>query len=137
MPKQLILYVEDDELSREVMDMVLEDEPNYEVVIFADSANFEERLRGLPQVPILILLDIHVQPISGFDMLDILRGSEAYRKVRTVALTASVMNEEVARLRQSGFDGAISKPIDQDRFVEHIEQLIAGEEIWSIISHIE
>jgi CheY-like chemotaxis protein len=131
----LILYVEDDALSREVMALVIEDVPQYELVVFADSHNFLARVDALPQVPLLILLDIHVQPITGFEMLEILRSSPRYRNVRIVALTASVMSEEVLKLRKIGFDGAIAKPIDQDIFPQHIEQVLAGKSIWIIDTH--
>jgi CheY-like chemotaxis protein len=135
MPKDLILYVEDDTLSREVMELVIEDLPQFELMMFADSHNFLTRVDALSQLPRLILLDIHVQPITGFDMLELLRASPRYKNVRIVALTASVMSEEVLRLRKIGFDGAIAKPIDQDIFPQHIEQVLSGKSIWIIDSH--
>lgn len=135
MSGDLILYVEDDTLSREVMALVIDDLPQYELVMFSDSSDFLARVDALSVVPRLILLDIHVQPITGFAMLELLRASPHYRSVRIVALTASVMSEEVLKLRKIGFDGAIAKPIDQDIFPQHIEQVLEGKSIWIIDSH--
>ena len=135
MSGDLILYVEDDTLSREVMALVIDDLPQYELVMFSDSSDFLARVDALSVVPRLILLDIHVQPITGFAKLELLRASPHYRSVRIVALTASEMSEEVLKLRKIGFDGAIAKPIDQDICPQHIEQVLAGKSIWIIDSH--
>jgi CheY-like chemotaxis protein len=137
MNKHLILYVEDDELSREIMVLVVEDLDDYEIVMFPDSSDFEARVAALPRTPSIVLLDIHVQPYSGFEMLEMLRANPDFAQTPILALTASVMNEEVARLRRSGFSGAIAKPIDQDHFGTFMEQVLNGQRIWSIINPTE
>jgi CheY-like chemotaxis protein len=129
------LYVEDDPLSREVIRIALEDIMGYEKVwIFENSENFLARAQTLECVPDVILLDIHMAPINGFEMLDLLRSHDTFARSRVIALTASVMNEEVALLKDSGFDGAIGKPIDADVFPDLIRQVIGGEKIWYIAS---
>src|SRR5690242_21427523 len=58
---------------------------------------------------------------NGFQMLQMVREDSVYCDTKVVALTASVMNEEVERLRKSGFDGAIGKPIPRSE--EHTSEL--------------
>jgi CheY-like chemotaxis protein len=129
-----ILYVEDDAMSRTIMQLLLVEVMRLEhVTIFADSYNFAERAAALVPTPDIVLLDIHVAPHSGFEMLVMLRALEAYQGARIVALTASVMNEEVQRLREAGFDGVIAKPIDQDTFPDLLARLYRGERLWRII----
>jgi len=135
MSKQLILYVEDDALSREIMALVIEDLPMYELLMLADSVDFQKRIEALTIIPTLILLDIHVQPMTGFDMLELLKSLPGYSDVPVLALTASVMSEEITRLRKAGFNGAIAKPIDQDNFAHHIERVLAGNLVWVIDNH--
>ena len=131
----VVLYVEDDALSREIMAMLFKyDLALSTYTILADSANFEATLRTLSPQPTIILLDIHVKPIDGFRMLTILRSSEEYRHTQVVAVTASVMNEEVQRLKEAGFNGAIAKPIDQDHFPDTFNRIVAGEAVWRIIA---
>lgn len=131
----VVLYVEDDALSREIMAMLFKyDLALSTYTILADSANFEATLRTLSPKPTIILLDIHVKPIDGFRMLTILRSSEEYRNTQVVAVTASVMNEEVQRLKEAGFNGAIAKPIDQDHFPDTFNRIVAGEAVWRIIA---
>jgi CheY-like chemotaxis protein len=105
--------------------------PKY-YAIFEDSADFIPRVRNLPLRPDIILLDIHVTPFNGFQMLQMIREDSIYSDSKVVALTASVMNEEVEKLRKSGFDGAIGKPISLSAFPIVIERIIKGESIWQV-----
>ncbi len=127
------LYVEDDRLSREVMTLFMKDLMGItRFTIFEDSTDFMARVEMLNPPPDVFLLDIHMRPISGFEMLQQLRSHPQFSQEKVYALTASVMNEEVARLRAAGFDGVIGKPINMDRFPDVIEQIQAGAEIWQI-----
>jgi Response regulator containing a CheY-like receiver domain and an HTH DNA-binding domain len=128
-----LLCVEDDFSNRLVMKLLVEKTLHVQYyAIFEDSANFLARLRDLPKRPDIILLDIHVSPLNGFQMLKEIRGDTVYSATKIVALTASVMNEEVERLRKSGFDGAIGKPISLSTFPIAIERIMNGENIWQL-----
>jgi CheY-like chemotaxis protein len=128
-----LLCVEDDFSNRLVMKLLVEKTLHVQYyAIFEDSANFLARLRDLPKRPDIILLDIHVSPLNGFQMLQEIRGDPVYSATKIVALTASVMNEEVERLRKSGFDGAIGKPISLSTFPIAIERIMNGENIWQL-----
>jgi CheY-like chemotaxis protein len=125
--------VEDDPSNRLVMKLLVEKtlNPKY-YTIFEDSANFLARVRNLPVRPNIILLDIHVSPFNGFQMLQMIREDSVYFDTKVVALTASVMNEEVQQLRKSGFDGAIGKPITLSTFPIVVERIMKGESIWQV-----
>ena len=128
-----ILYVEDDDGSRQVMQMAQRMSPlAMNIVILEDSHAFEAHLLALDPEPELILLDIHVQPITGFEMLKIIRKHALFDDVPIIALTASVMNEEIDTLRCAGFDGVVSKPIDLDEFPELMQQALLGANIWHV-----
>ena len=128
-----LLCVEDDPSNRLVMKLLVEKtlNPKY-YTIFEDSTDFLPKVRKLPVRPEIILLDIHVSPFNGFQMLQMIRDDSVYFKTKVVALTASVMNEEVERLRKSGFDGAIGKPITLSTFPVVIERIMKGESIWQV-----
>jgi CheY-like chemotaxis protein len=128
-----LLCVEDDPSNRLVMKLLVEKTLSLKYyAIFEDSADFLLRVRDLPLRPDIILLDIHVSPFNGFQMLKMIREDSVYFDSKVVALTASVMNEEVERLRKSGFDGAIGKPITLSTFPVVIERIIKGESIWQV-----
>lgn len=134
-PEPVVLYVEDDLPSRRLMTMLLRGRMKLpHVTILEDSQNFLEHVAGLDPKPGLILLDIHVQPYNGFAMLSMLRELDWVRQQQPpiVALTASVMNEEVHQLKQAGFDGCLAKPIDIDSFPEALHAILSGESVWRI-----
>ena len=132
MADSVFLYVENDELSREVMKALLTRWLGYhDVTMFETSAHFEVHLESLEQKPDVIFLDIHMEPIDGFEMLKMIRRNQDYYSTPVIALTASVMNEEVRRLREAGFDGAIAKPINYDTFSSALDRILNGEEIWN------
>ena len=128
-----LLCVEDDSSNRLVMKLLVEKTLNVRYyAIFEDSKDFLPRVRNLPVQPDIILLDIHVSPFNGFQMLQMIREDSVYFDTKVVALTASVMNEEVEQLRKSGFDGAIGKPIPLSTFPVIIERSMNGESIWQV-----
>jgi CheY-like chemotaxis protein len=128
------LYVEDDPQSREIMELLIQEMmglPN--LTVFQDSNDFMDRVTQLDPQPDVILLDIHVDPYDGFTMLNMLRDHPDYRHKPIVALTASVMNEEVQQLQEAGFDGIVAKPVDLDTFPSTLTRILGGESIWHIL----
>ncbi len=129
-----ILYVEDDPRSRKIMRMLLRGEMELEhITLFEHSADFAQRLQAIQPRPNIILLDIHVKPHTGFEMLAMVRQLPEFQDTPVIALTASVMNEEVQHLRDSGFQGVIAKPVDIDTFPALINRILDGEIIWRIV----
>jgi two-component system cell cycle response regulator DivK len=127
------LYVEDDRLSRDVMEMVLRDMMGVtSYTVWENSEDFLGHLEPLDPTPDVFLLDIHMKPFNGFEMLKMLRSQSKYQDCKVYALTASVMNEEVSQLRAAGFDGVIGKPLDADTFPELFEKLEARQPVWKI-----
>jgi CheY-like chemotaxis protein len=128
-----VLYVEDDPSSRNMLDVLLRRVmkcPN--VTIFEDSSDFLNRIATLPTLPDIILLDIHVGPTNGIDLMRLLRTDPRYNKVKIIALTASVTSSEVNDLQKVGFDGLIGKPVKQAVFPQLIDRIIAGDPVWMV-----
>jgi CheY-like chemotaxis protein len=125
------LYVEDDPLSREVMQTLLIDVIGVGgLTTFEDSADFVARLRALVQVPQIIFLDINIVPHDGYELLTMIRQQPEFGACKVLAVTAGVLRDEVARLQAHGFDGALAKPLDMQTFPGLIARLEAGETIW-------
>jgi len=129
-----ILYVEDHPQSQYVMKIIISDLMKIPyLTIFNNSENFIEEVENLTPQPNIILLDIHVKPLTGFQMLSVLREHSQYKALPIIALTASVMNEEVEELQKAGFNGVIAKPVDIDRFPKTLNRILAGESIWYVL----
>jgi CheY-like chemotaxis protein len=131
----VILYVEDDAGSRKLMRLMLSGRMALpQVTILEDSKDFMDKALALNPRPEIIFLDIHMEPHTGFEMLEMLRQRPEFSESRIVAMTASVMSEEVNQLKSAGFDGCLAKPIDVDTFPETVARIQNGETVWRITS---
>jgi CheY-like chemotaxis protein len=128
-----LLYVEDHKQSRDVLRMIQRvNAHTISLTFFEDSCQFLERVMELQPQPDAFLLDIHVHPHNGFEMLALLRSHPTYQHSPVVALTASVMNEEIDLLKQAGFSGVFGKPVDIDAFPSFLERIMNGEHLWYV-----
>lgn len=128
-----VLCVDDDALSRKVMQILLQGRMGLSAVtLWADSTDFANRLIALSPAPDLLILDIQVPPFDGYEMLAMARSLDTFRTTPIIAVTASVMNEEVSRLRAAGFNGCIAKPMQPGTFPDTIYRILAGESVWQI-----
>ncbi len=73
----------------------------------------------------LILADILMPGIDGYELARRLKGDPRLSSVPLVAVTALAMPEDRERIAAAGFDGYISKPIDPQRFVAEIEVFLS------------
>jgi DNA-binding response OmpR family regulator/signal transduction histidine kinase len=76
--------------------------------------------------PVLILLDINLPGLSGFEVATKLRQNPAMDGVLIVALTAKTMRSDRETALVTGCDGFISKPIDPFLFVGQVESYLGG-----------
>ncbi|UCC64729.1 MAG: response regulator [Anaerolineae bacterium] len=90
-----------------------------------------EMASRLPRVD-LILLDIHLPHEDGYKVLSKLRGSPRFANTIIVAVTVDASLENMRRAKTAGFDGFIGKPIDADRFLDQIRQILQGGEVWDL-----
>ena len=104
-----ILVIEDNPLNLELAREVLE-AAGYTVV---DARTAEEGLRLAEAVmPNLILLDIRLPGMNGFDAVRNLKQDVRTRDIPVVALTAQAMAGDEQTAFGAGFDGYITKPIN-------------------------
>ena len=128
-----LLYIEDDLKSREIMRLMMTHMiKDCTLTVLEGGNDFLNQLRCLPTPPDLILMDIQMYPLDGFGLLAQLRSQPAYMQTPVVALTASVMSDEVERIKEGGFDGIIAKPISPHVFPGLITRLLKGESVWHV-----
>jgi two-component system, cell cycle response regulator DivK len=84
---------------------------------------------SLPHVD-LILLDLHLPGEDGYAVLQRIRATPRFQTARVVAVSADAGPSSVARARNTGFDGFISKPLDFERFPTQIQAILQGHPVW-------
>ena len=114
-----ILLVEDDAMNVELFESALESD-GHEVVVERDGVAGEQRAADRFD---LILLDIKLPKKSGLEVCRSLRARGL--RIPIVALSASVLPEEVARTTSAGFDLFLSKPISPRDLRTAVRQLVA------------
>ena len=121
MPDDLVLIVEDEERNRILVREILEFN-GYRTV---EADNAEEGIRLARELkPALILMDFHLPGMNGIEALGALRADSSTKGIPVIAVTASAMTEDRARIMSAGFDGLETKPIHMDRFAQVVSSAI-------------
>jgi two-component system chemotaxis response regulator CheY len=106
-----IRAIEDDPSFRDLLKLHLESAGH----AVRGAADPEEGLRAiLENPPDLILLDLDLPYLSGFEVLQALRADDASRSIPVVIITGRPDGEAYERCRRIGFDGFASKPLKRE-----------------------
>jgi two-component system cell cycle response regulator DivK len=82
---------------------------------------------ALAHVPDLVLMDIQLPDINGFQAFERIRADPRTAAVPVVAFTASVTPTDRNRITQAGFSGFLSKPINLKEFLATIQRMLQGD----------
>jgi CheY-like chemotaxis protein len=76
------------------------------------------------EIPDIILMDLHMPTLDGFDAASQIKSVPALKAVPIVAVTASAMVGDRGKILARGFDGYIAKPITPETFVSQVESFL-------------
>ena len=132
---QLVLIVDDQELNRDVLGMILEDD--YELIYAGNGREAIEKIEEYKDKLSIVLLDLIMPEMDGFQVLAYVRGSDYLKNLPVIVLTA----EKDAELRalEMGASDFITKPFDMHEVilarVERIIELSEGRQLISAAEH--
>ena len=117
----LVLIVDDDQRVREYVRVNLEME-GYGV---REAASAEEGLAVLEEVsPDLILLDVMMPEVDGWEMLRRVQERHGVGAIPVVMFSGKVDEQEAAEATARGAQGFLGKPFDPQQLIEHAKQLL-------------
>ena len=117
-----ILVIEDNADNIALVDYVLRAHGHVPLLARSGPEGIEVARREQPQV---ILLDIRMPDMDGYEVAAELRREPALERTRIVAVTASAMVGDRERIAAAGFDGYIQKPIDPETFIRDVERFLS------------
>lgn len=121
MPK--ILLVEDNEMSRDMLSRRLA-RRDFEVVHAATGREAIEK--ALSELPDLILMDLSVPEVDGWEATRRIKGEAATAAIPVIALTAHAMAGDREKAIAAGADEYDTKPIDFPRLLKKIESFLGS-----------
>lgn len=118
-----ILLVEDNTDNRIIYRRALE-HFGYTVLEALDG---EEAIRlAMERLPDLILMDISIPRVDGWEVTRVVRSDERTKHIPVVALTAHAMPADRARGVEVGFASYLTKPIEPRKVIEEVDRLTSG-----------
>jgi len=116
-----ILIVEDNEMNRDMLSRRLA-RKGFEVSIAVDGREGLEKTAA--DRPDLVLLDMSLPEIDGWEVARQLKADEATRAIPVIALTAHAMAGDRERAMEAGCDDYDTKPVELPRLLEKISALL-------------
>jgi DNA-binding response OmpR family regulator len=117
-----ILIVEDDQPILDLMDLLIR-KLGYEPVLIANGFEALEIAKREP--PALIMLDIMMMPIDGWEVLEKLRKEETLKKIPVIIFSASPTVEEKMAKIDDPYLGVLRKPVSLNELKAGIEYYLA------------
>ncbi|HYR36835.1 MAG TPA: response regulator [Burkholderiales bacterium] len=120
-----ILIVEDDE---DVANLTMRwlERAGYAVQHALDGPTALELLKHEP-LPVLVLLDVMLPKMDGFEVLRRIRGDRRTQKLPVVMVTSFSRDKDATRAREIGVNDYIVKPLMELDFLKRVEHIVKGQ----------
>ncbi len=116
-----LLLVEDNEMNRDMLSRRLR-RHGFELHVATDGEQALQQAHSLG--PDLILMDMSLPVIDGWEATRRLKAGEATRTIPVIALTAHAMSGDCERALEAGCDDFDTKPIDLPRLLAKIDRAL-------------
>ncbi|MBL4686683.1 MAG: response regulator [Nannocystaceae bacterium] len=118
-----VLLVEDNEMNRDMLSRRLR-RRGFDVSVAVDGQEGLDAVTA--QLPAVVLLDMDLPVVDGWEVARRLKANEATRDIPIIALTAHAMVGDRDRALAAGCDDYDTKPVELPRLLEKIERLLGG-----------
>jgi signal transduction histidine kinase/DNA-binding response OmpR family regulator len=120
-PEARILHVNDDEANRYAVTRMLQ-KAGFEVI---EAVNGQEALQKAAQLPDLVILDVKLPDIDGYEVAARIRANPATRLLPVLHLSAHLVGVEArARGLESGADGYLTQPVEPAELVANVRAIL-------------
>lgn len=117
-----ILIIDDDELTRMLIKRILEREFKLKTVTFGNGLEGLEYAQN--NQPEMIILDLMLPGMNGFEVLKELRNNETFSEVKIILVSAKSRSDDIERGFDLTADEYITKPFQPKEFVARVRRLM-------------
>ncbi len=118
-----ILVVDDDPIIVEtIVQSLEEDEHDYEVISASDG--FEAGIQVSHFKPHLLILDIMMPDIKGYEVCKKIKNDEETKDIKIIVLSAYLDEEKFKKMKEHGADVCFSKPLPLPQLKEEVARLL-------------
>lgn len=121
-PTRTVLYIEDNPANIKLMGLIMRQRPEIKLIT-AQQASLGIEL-ALACQPELVLLDIGLPKMDGYQVLAVLQQEPTLRHVPVLALSANALPRDIDRGMAAGFADYLTKPLDVGRFLVILDTLL-------------
>ncbi|MDP9003592.1 MAG: PAS domain S-box protein [Verrucomicrobiota bacterium] len=123
-PQRTILYIEDNLSNLTLVEQMLSDQREIKLITAMQGQLGLELARQ--HSPDLILLDLHLPDVQGWEVLSRLQHDEATREIPVVVISADATSRQINRLMAAGARAYLTKPLDMQEFFRIMEETWAS-----------
>jgi len=123
-----VLIIDDEPNVVDLVRVTLEDE-RVRVLDASDGAHALVALSALQ--PDLVLLDVNLPDVSGFEICRWIRQDAGLKQTKVVMLTAAAQKEDIVRGHSAGADHYLTKPFSPVRLLSLVEELLPHAVLWA------
>lgn len=118
-PIHSLLYVEDNQADRNLVEQIIARHPDIRLLTAVNGKSGIEIARG--SLPDVILMDINLSDMSGFNALNILRSDPSTAHIPVIALSANAMPLNIESGLEAGFFLYLTKPIKINELTDALD----------------
>lgn len=139
MDKRKILLVEDNRDDILLIERVFYKSKlseQFDLVVAQDGNQAASYLKNLKQkdiLPMILLLDLKLPRVDGFEVLQMIRKNEKTQLIPVIVFTSSKEEKDITKAYLLGANSYVRKPIDSEKFISVLQQIVS---YWADINEI-
>lgn len=139
MDKKKILLVEDNRDDILLIERVFQKSKlseKFDLIVAQDGDQAASYLKNLKQkdiLPMILLLDLKLPRVDGFEVLQLIRKNEKTQLIPVIVFTSSKEEKDITKAYLLGANSYVRKPIDSEKFISVLQQIIS---YWGDINEI-
>lgn len=120
---QTVMVVEDDQIISSLLKHMLA-RRGFEVHLAMDGRQASQMVEELAVPPGLVMLDVMLPFVDGFDLIALMRSKEAWKDVPIIMLTSKAQEQNIVRALDAGATDYVVKPFQPEELMARVRRLV-------------